>query len=158
MLSYHVTKYLKTWRIVFVFPQHWYLLRCINSFHHFKCILGFLNRYARIVYHPKSFFFFFFFGLSQICSTDLVILCISSADTRLTEHREALAVVSSDGSVLWIPRAIFKSSCGINILYFPYDSQECKLKFGSWTYDGFKVLLNTYLYISITVALSREAV
>lgn len=24
--------------------------------------------------------------------------------------------------------------------YFPFDEQTCVLKFGSWTYDGFKVI------------------
>ncbi|KAK2169884.1 hypothetical protein LSH36_6g07057 [Paralvinella palmiformis] len=67
-----------------------------------------------------------------------------SADIRLQEQREALAVVSFDGTVLWIPMAIYRSTCSIDILYFPYDSQTCKLKFGSWTYDGFKLDLAFY--------------
>ena len=71
-----------------------------------------------------------------------VLAC--SADTRLKEHREALAVVSSDGNVMWIPPAIFKSTCPIDILEFPFDTQRCTLKFGSWTYDGFKLDVNFY--------------
>ena len=65
-----------------------------------------------------------------------------SADARLTEHREAMAVIQSNGEVLWMPAAIFKSTCPVDIFYFPFDSQECKLKFGSWTYDGFKLDLH----------------
>ncbi|XP_050394708.1 neuronal acetylcholine receptor subunit beta-3 isoform X2 [Patella vulgata] len=61
------------------------------------------------------------------------------ADTRLEEKREALAVLSSDGTVVWIPQAVFKSSCSIDIRHFPFDVQTCKLKFGSWTYDGSKL-------------------
>uniref|UniRef100_A0A914XEH2 Uncharacterized protein n=1 Tax=Plectus sambesii TaxID=2011161 RepID=A0A914XEH2_9BILA len=30
---------------------------------------------------------------------------------------------------------IYKFSCPLNIYYFPYDSQICKITFGSWTYD-----------------------
>ena len=67
-----------------------------------------------------------------------------SADTRLKEHRDALAVVSNDGNVLWIPMAIYRSTCAIDILNFPYDSQECYMKFGSWTYDGFKLDVDFY--------------
>ena len=67
-----------------------------------------------------------------------------SADTRLKEHREALAVVDSEGTVMWIPPAIFKSTCPIDILQFPFDTQTCTLKFGSWTYDGFKLDINFY--------------
>jgi len=49
--------------------------------------------------------------------------CVASADPRLKEQREALAVVSNDGSVLWIPPAIFSSSCPIDITNFPFDTQ-----------------------------------
>jgi len=50
-----------------------------------------------------------------------------------------MAVVSSTGEVFWMPPAIFKSSCSIDIVYFPFDIQTCDLKLGSWTYDGFKL-------------------
>jgi len=43
--------------------------------------------------------------------------------------------------VEWKPPAIYKSSCEIDVEYFPFDEQTCVLKFGSWTYDGFKVRL-----------------
>ena len=55
-----------------------------------------------------------------------------------------MAVVSSDGTVLWILMAIFKSTCSIDITHFPFDEQTCILKFGSWTYDGFKLDVNFY--------------
>jgi Neurotransmitter-gated ion-channel ligand binding domain len=55
-----------------------------------------------------------------------------------------MAVVQSNGDVTWIPAAIFKSTCSVDIYYFPFDTQECKMKFGSWTYDGFKLDLLFY--------------
>ncbi|XP_014776336.1 neuronal acetylcholine receptor subunit alpha-3 isoform X5 [Octopus bimaculoides] len=67
------------------------------------------------------------------------ILLYNFADTRLKEQREALVVVNYTGGTLWMPQAILKSSCFFDITFFPFDDQECKLKFGSWTYDGFKV-------------------
>ena len=39
----------------------------------------------------------------------------------------------------WEPPAIYKSSCAINVEFFPYDEQLCSLKFGSWSYDGYQV-------------------
>ena len=44
-----------------------------------------------------------------------------------------------DGSVMWLNPAIFKSICKVDVTYFPFDDQECFLKFGSWSFDSSKV-------------------
>lgn len=49
------------------------------------------------------------------------------------------ATLHYNGKVLWEPPAIYKSSCTINVEFFPFDEQHCTMKFGSWTYDGFQV-------------------
>lgn len=49
------------------------------------------------------------------------------------------ATVYHSGLVVWQPPAVYKSSCSIDVEFFPYDVQTCVLKLGSWTYDGFKV-------------------
>ncbi|KAL3876914.1 hypothetical protein ACJMK2_034695, partial [Sinanodonta woodiana] len=58
------------------------------------------------------------------------------ADTRMEERREARCVVYYDGNVTWIPQAIYMSTCALDVTTFPFDKQECQLKFGSWTYNG----------------------
>merc|ERR1719510_1061608 len=45
-------------------------------------------------------------------------------------------VSSSDGSVTWLSHGIYKSSCDIDVEYFPFDVQICNLMWASWTYDG----------------------
>lgn len=52
---------------------------------------------------------------------------------------QSRAMVSNTGNVFWPPPAKLRSSCKIDITYFPFDDQKCKMKFGSWTYDGFQV-------------------
>lgn len=64
---------------------------------------------------------------------------ISSADGNFEVTLATKATIYHEGLVEWKPPAIYKSSCEIDVEYFPFDEQTCVLKFGSWTYDGFKV-------------------
>lgn len=50
-------------------------------------------------------------------------------------------IVTNDGNVTWLSMVIFRSSCAIDVKYFPFDEQNCTLLFASWTYDGFQVNL-----------------
>ena len=63
----------------------------------------------------------------------------SSADGNYHITTMTKATLYHDGLVKWEPPAIFKSSCDIDVRYFPFDEQTCWLKFGSWTFDGFQV-------------------
>ena len=49
------------------------------------------------------------------------------------------ASLNFTGEVVWKPPAIYKSSCKINVEWFPFDEQSCDMKFGSWTYDGYQL-------------------
>ena len=62
-----------------------------------------------------------------------------SADGNFEVTLATKATIYNEGLVEWKPPAIYKSSCEIDVEYFPFDEQTCVLKFGSWTYDGFKV-------------------
>jgi hypothetical protein len=52
------------------------------------------------------------------------------------------AIVRYDGNVTWLSTVIFKSSCQINVKYFPFDEQMCDMVFASWTFDGFFLDIN----------------
>ena len=41
--------------------------------------------------------------------------------------------------IIFVVEGIFKSTCQIDITWFPFDDQDCEMKFGSWTYNGLKV-------------------
>ena len=62
-------------------------------------------------------------------------------------------VVTSTGSCTYIPPGIFKSTCLIDITWFPFDDQDCEMKFGSWTYNGFKVIIAT---VAFSVSISTQ--
>ena len=62
-----------------------------------------------------------------------------SADERFDGTFQTNVVVSNEGNCLYVPPGIFKSTCKIDITWFPFDDQDCSLKFGSWTYNGFNV-------------------
>ncbi|XP_029293867.1 neuronal acetylcholine receptor subunit alpha-9-I [Cottoperca gobio] len=44
-----------------------------------------------------------------------------------------------NGEIIWDSPAITKSTCVVDVSYFPFDWQQCKLTFGSWTYNGNQV-------------------
>ncbi|XP_013789590.2 neuronal acetylcholine receptor subunit alpha-7-like isoform X1 [Limulus polyphemus] len=64
------------------------------------------------------------------------VLMYNSADERIDSTFPTNVVVQHNGSCSYIPPGIFKSTCKIDITWFPFDDQKCVMKFGSWTYDG----------------------
>ncbi|CAG0880824.1 unnamed protein product [Cyprideis torosa] len=67
------------------------------------------------------------------------IVLYNNADGNFEVTLATKATIHYDGLVEWKPPAIYKSSCEIDVEYFPFDEQTCVMKFGSWTYDGFQV-------------------
>ncbi|XP_075753713.1 neuronal acetylcholine receptor subunit alpha-5 isoform X1 [Pelodiscus sinensis] len=66
------------------------------------------------------------------------IVLYDNTDGRF-EGTSTKAVVKYDGTVAWTPPANYKSLCTIDVTFFPFDLQNCSMKFGSWTYDGSQV-------------------
>ncbi|XP_078315737.1 neuronal acetylcholine receptor subunit alpha-7-like isoform X1 [Crassostrea virginica] len=64
------------------------------------------------------------------------VLLYNSADDDFDGTYHSNIIVNHQGHVKWIPPGMFKSTCQIDIAWFPFDEQKCDLKFGSWTYDG----------------------
>ncbi|XP_060796578.1 neuronal acetylcholine receptor subunit alpha-4b isoform X2 [Neoarius graeffei] len=67
------------------------------------------------------------------------IVLYNNADGDFAVTHLTKAQVFHDGRVKWKPPAIYKSSCSIDVTFFPFDQQNCKMKFGSWTYDRAKI-------------------
>uniref|UniRef100_A0A3P8VQB2 Neuronal acetylcholine receptor subunit alpha-7 n=1 Tax=Cynoglossus semilaevis TaxID=244447 RepID=A0A3P8VQB2_CYNSE len=64
------------------------------------------------------------------------ILLYNSADERFDATFHTNVLVNSSGFCQYIPPGILKSTCYIDVRWFPFDVQKCDLKFGSWTYNG----------------------
>uniref|UniRef100_A0A674IKB5 Cholinergic receptor nicotinic alpha 10 subunit n=1 Tax=Terrapene triunguis TaxID=2587831 RepID=A0A674IKB5_9SAUR len=78
---------------------------------------------------------------SYVWKPDIVLY--NNADDQFTGSMETNVVIRYDGQVMWDSPAITKSSCKVDVSYFPFDGQQCRLTFGSWTYNGNQIdLLN----------------
>ncbi|KAI1889413.1 hypothetical protein AGOR_G00162620 [Albula goreensis] len=65
------------------------------------------------------------------------ILLYNSAQDRFDGTFHSKVLVQSSGSCAYVPPGILKSTCRIDVRWFPFDMQRCDLVFGSWTYNGF---------------------
>ncbi|XP_026213288.1 neuronal acetylcholine receptor subunit alpha-9 [Anabas testudineus] len=71
---------------------------------------------------------------SHVWRPDIVLY--NSADDGFSSSMETNVVLRNDGQVMWDQPAITKSSCSVDVAFFPFDVQQCHLTFGSWTHNG----------------------
>ncbi|XP_058887974.1 neuronal acetylcholine receptor subunit non-alpha-3-like [Acipenser ruthenus] len=64
------------------------------------------------------------------------IVLYENADGHFEGSLMTKVIVKYNGTVMWTPPASYKSSCTMDVTFFPFDRQNCSMKFGSWTYDG----------------------
>uniref|UniRef100_A0A3B4TC36 Cholinergic receptor nicotinic alpha 9 subunit n=1 Tax=Seriola dumerili TaxID=41447 RepID=A0A3B4TC36_SERDU len=74
---------------------------------------------------------------SLVWRPDLVLY--NKADDDFSGPMDTNVRLRYNGEITWDAPAITKSSCVVDVSYFPFDSQECNLTFGSWTYNGHQV-------------------
>lgn len=69
-------------------------------------------------------------------------MLFNNADGNYEASYKSNAVVYAEKpNILLVPPAIYQSSCTIDVTYFPFDEQECDMRFGSWTFDAKQVQL-----------------
>ncbi|CAI9162980.1 unnamed protein product [Rangifer tarandus platyrhynchus] len=73
------------------------------------------------------------------------VVLLNNNDGNFDVALDINVVVSSDGSVRWQPPGIYRSSCSIQVTYFPFDWQNCTMVFSSYSYDSSEVSLQTGL-------------
>lgn len=70
------------------------------------------------------------------------IVLFNNADGNYLVSFYSNVVVEHTGEMLWVPPAVYKSSCIIDVEYFPFDEQVCALTFGSWTFKKEEVQIS----------------
>ena len=71
--------------------------------------------------------------------SNFLLVIIFSADDFTNDYMRSLAVVRHTGHVFWPPPTKFRSTCPVDVSFFPFDDQTCTLRLASWLYDGFTV-------------------
>ncbi|VIO96444.1 Uncharacterized protein BM_BM6554 [Brugia malayi] len=92
-----------------------------------------------LVWDPKKFG-----GIKSVrVPCDLIwlpdIVLYNNADDYTVGSMHSRAILFYDGTVFWPPPTQLRSTCKTDVTYFPFDSQHCSIKFGSWTYHGLQV-------------------
>ncbi|XP_053561084.1 neuronal acetylcholine receptor subunit alpha-10, partial [Bombina bombina] len=80
---------------------------------------------------------------SYVWRPDIVLY--NNADDQFTGSMETNVVIRYDGQIMWDSPAITKSSCKVDVSFFPFDRQQCRLTFGSWTYNGNQIDILNHL-------------
>lgn len=82
---------------------------------------------AMMINDMYFYYSFYYYGLkcSQMCRGKMF-------------YHPALKMFHSS-QLTYMFTGIFKSTCHIDVRWFPFDLQRCDLKFGSWTYGGWSL-------------------
>ncbi|KAM6940551.1 neuronal acetylcholine receptor subunit alpha-9-I [Xenentodon cancila] len=67
------------------------------------------------------------------------IVLYNKADEESSGESSTNVKLRYNGEIVWDSPAITKSTCVVDVSYFPFDWQSCNLTFGSWTYNGNQV-------------------
>ncbi|KAM9769775.1 neuronal acetylcholine receptor subunit alpha-9-I [Menidia menidia] len=67
------------------------------------------------------------------------IVLYNKADEESSGPSNTNVKLRYNGEIVWDSPAITKSTCVVDVAYFPFDWQSCNLTFGSWTYNGNQV-------------------
>ncbi|XP_033125486.1 neuronal acetylcholine receptor subunit alpha-10-like [Anneissia japonica] len=82
---------------------------------------------------------------TEIWMPDITLYNNADSADYVSTSRGSNALIYFNGNVsLWSKPTLVRSVCKINIKYFPFDMQQCDMKFGSWTYTSFQMNLHKF--------------
>ncbi|XP_022104190.1 neuronal acetylcholine receptor subunit alpha-10-like isoform X2 [Acanthaster planci] len=77
---------------------------------------------------------------TELWVPDITLYDNADSNDYVSTSRTSNALVNNNGTVdLWSKPCLLKSTCKIDVKFFPFDYQECSMKFGSWTYNSFQM-------------------
>lgn len=108
--------------------------------------LWFLHEWIdkRLVWDPNEYggIKFLHIPADKLWLPDMAIYNNADGDFIISEL--VRAKVFFDGSITWRPPIISKTFCEIRVADFPFDTQNCTLKIGTWTHDKFMVDITSF--------------
>ena len=69
------------------------------------------------------------------------IYLYNTAENPLENLKYSNIEVDNNGNIIWSRPGIIKATCAFDLTNFPYDRQLCQIKLGSWTYNGFQLII-----------------
>lgn len=76
----------------------------------------------------------------------------SATSTSINHYSNTHCLADPSGQILWVPPAQFSVLCSFDLRHWPFDTQTCSFKFGSWTHHGEEInitLHNNATYIDV---------
>ncbi|XP_021345857.1 neuronal acetylcholine receptor subunit alpha-10-like isoform X2 [Mizuhopecten yessoensis] len=67
---------------------------------------------------------------------DITLYDSASDEVMMPGREDYIASIYNDGTVHYNFPTVLKSICRVDVTYFPFDTQICSLKFGSWSHHG----------------------
>ena len=68
------------------------------------------------------------------------LFCLNQADKLERIGDDTFGgVVFSDGRIMRILGTLLKTSCDVDMTYFPFDTQVCRLQFSTWGYSSYEI-------------------
>ena len=77
---------------------------------------------------------------------------VRRAEELIPDFERIQVLLHSDGRLHWEPGGIFKTTCDIDIAFFPFDTQHCPLLIGAYSYYRCVLLL---LMLLLLIIMSR---
>ncbi|XP_069137246.1 neuronal acetylcholine receptor subunit alpha-9-like isoform X2 [Argopecten irradians] len=76
---------------------------------------------------------------------DITVYDSASDEVMMPGKEDYKATIYYDGTVFYNFPTVLKSICRVDVTYFPFDTQKCSLKFGSWSHNGLEIdVINAY--------------